>query len=272
MAVVLDIEDGGELTITAVTTDATRIATVSELQGSTLDAMLWDAFQALAVLSIPEGGPITINTPHLTIPGIVALRFTVTPTGLPAADQTARIAIDYGIAVVGLPPDPGPDQDGADHKEIRFFSQARRVTRDPRDDSELIVQPPAEYSTMKPQTKTVTVDDDLAIIVFERTESSVPTARARDFQGTTNVETLPPALPVIYEAKTVKCRVIHANTRDAGGLYRVRYEFLHNKLGHKIEYKWENASLPVETYDANSRKEIEPNTKTFALLGLDWSD
>lgn len=266
MATVLDIEAGGTLRITAADVRTTRIARVKDLTGSDADAMLYDAYVALGALGAPQGGPIQVNTPHPSIPNVVALVFDIEPI---AACGEALVEIQYGIPAYSLPPTPGSD--GADHKTIRYFGQPRQYTRDPKDGvTELTVDPPAKFAGRTVQTKTVTVNRGQAVITFNRVESAAPTARARAFQNHVNVGALGGG---VYAAKTLYCNVIQADTRDQGGLYVVRYEFVYDKDGHEIEYKWERSQLEVEVYDANSRKTLEPyETADFTLLGLDFND
>ena len=278
MAILLDIESGGELRITPADIQANRIARIDQLQGSTLDAMLWDAFLLLGNLSVsnPPEVDIVIGAVHPTIPGIHVTNVDITP--IPGCAQ-ARADILYAVPRFDLP--PGGAVDGADHKSVRYFGQPRQVTRNPRDTGsgpdfdELVVAAPAnattDYSTVAGQTKTVTVNEARGVVVFERTEPVVPTARMRTFQN--KVNSLALGAGSVYPIGTLYMNVIQAVTRDQGGLYVVRYELLFNTKGHKIEFKWEVPSLPVELYDAGSRKQIEPYDEIdFTPLGLDFDD
>ena len=269
MATVLDIQEGAELVTTFTNREVVRVAITDNLQGSDQDAMLYDAELALAALT-PPVGPIALGESHPTIPTIVVVRMTTTPLGGSAANKRARTEIEYGIPTVDVP--AGGPADGDDYKEIAYIPRRRQVTKNPRDGAELKVDPPAEYSTAKSQTKTVTIDEGIGSIVFERSEPSVPTARMRAHQNTVNDVDLPVGGPTVYPAGTLYCRTIRAVTRDQGGLYRVRYEFIYDPDGHKIEYKWEHPSLPVGDYDASSRKEIEREESALEDLNLDFSD
>jgi len=269
----LDIEAGADLSHTLLNTTTTRIADVDQLQGSDLHAMLWDALAVLGNLSVtdPPLTDIVLGAAHPSVPGIVVTELNPTPV---ASCARARVEIVYARPRFEFTPPEGAD--GADTKMVRYFGRARQVTRDPKDGStELTVLPPnnagTDYSNMPGQTKTITVNESLGVLTFNRTERSVPTARMRDFQNTVNVAAL--GTLGAYPAKTLYCNTIQADTQDQGGLYLVRYEFIYNAAGHTVEYKWERPPLNVLEYDAGSRKELEPyNTKDFSLLGLDFND
>jgi len=269
-AFLLDIESGGELNQTFADLTTVRVAHVDGLTAGTLDSMLWDALVFLSTLNTtdPPELDIVLGQVHPSIPTIVITNLAATP--VPACDRV-RVEITYGIPRVDFAPPAAAD--GTDHKSVRYFGQARRVTRDPRDGTtELTVAAPPAYFGMANQTKAITVNESLAVVLFERSERFVPTARMRTYQNTVNSVQLPLVTP-LYPVGTVYCNTITADTRDQGGLYLVRYEFLYNPDGHKIEYKWERASLDVPAYDAGSRVLLEPyRAEDFAALGLNFSD
>jgi hypothetical protein len=272
MGFLLDIEDGADLVHTFTNTTITRVANVDGLEGSDLDAMLWDALQVLANLGTtdPPLLDIVLGSLHPTVPVIVVTSFDVTPV---KACARARVNINYGIPRVDVPLG-GAAVDGVDHKTVRYFSRIRNLTADPLDDADFLVQPPPKYAALGAagnQIKTVPVPESNGVITFQRSEPVVPTARMRAFQGLTNSVQLPLVSP-LYPVETLLCNVIQADTQDAGGLYLVRYEFLYNAKGHGVEYKWEKPPLNVPDYDADSRKTRDYDSIDFASLGLDFSD
>ncbi len=268
MGFLLDIESGGELDTSITDRTVVRIATVDDLAGSDLDAMLWDAEQVLANLGTtdPPLLDIVIGAAHPTIPGIVVVRLHTTPV---KACSKALVEIHYGIPRFDVPLNPADD--GVDHKTVRYMGQPRPTTFDPKDGTtELVVSPPPIYAGRGDQVKTITVNEAVAIITFQRTEPNAPTLRQRTHQNTLNEFALGTG---IYAIKTLYCNLIQADTADQGGIYVVRYEFLYREDGHDIEFKWERPPLDVPAYDVDSRKMLEPyKTSDFGLLGLNFND
>lgn len=262
MGVVTDIQDGGELHITYTDRQARRIAVVDQLEGSDLDAMLYDAY--LAVTTHSE--PINIGTAHPSVPGAVCTAIDAYPINKCAS---ARVEILYSVPTYTIPADP--EDDGPATKSVRFFGEAKEYTTDPQDSgTDLVVSAPPKYASRPDQIKTVTVNESRAVIVFTRTEPVMPTLRQRTYQNKTNSVAL--GTGGLWPIGTIYCAVINGD--KVGDLAPVvRYEFQYNADGHTVEYKWERPPLDVPEYDANSRKVLEPyGAADFTALGFDWDD
>lgn len=261
MGVLLDIEDGGEIHITFAGITTQRVAIVDQLDGSDPDEMLYDALLTLAA----EATPIVVGAAHPTIPDIVITDM----HGYPIKGcARARVELVYGVVQYQLPATPGTD--GPETKSCRTFSEAKDYTTDPKDSgTDLVVSAPPKYSGLPDQIKTVSIRESRTVIVFERTEPAMPTARQRTYQNRVNSVAL--GTGGLYPIGTVYCDVINGDKQGDGDPL-VHYEFIYNADGHAVEYKWESPPLVVPAYDANSRKTIEPDEADFTALGFDWDD
>lgn len=262
MGVLLDIEDGGEIHVTATNTEARRTAIVDELEGSDADAMLYDALVTLAA----ETTPIVIGAAHPSIPSVVITAMDAYPI---KGCARARVELLYGIPQYTLPGTPGTD--GPDTKSVRFSGEPKDYTTDPLDPgTDLTVSAPPAYAGLPDQTKTITVNKGRGVIVFTRSEPAMPLARMRTYMNKINSAVLGSSSE--YAIGTVYCNVIQGDQAGDGDPI-VRYEFIYDPDGFDIEYSWERPPLVVPAHDSGSRKTIAPyDSIDFSGLGLDWDD
>lgn len=277
MGFLLDIESGADLRQTFTDLTVTRVAHVDGLQGSDLDAMLWDALQVLGNLGTtdPPLEDIVIGAAHPSIAGPVVTALQAFP--VPDCAR-ARVEITYAVPRFEYPPPAGGD--GADTKSIRYATTPLQTTKYPVDQAAgpikgdtIVCQAPPAYTGFPDQTKTISIGRSRGTVTFNRVESSIPTKRMRTYQHTVNTLHMGDIAPDGYPPGTLYCNVIQADPAAQGSNYAVRYEFLYDKDGHQIEAKWEKPPLDVPAYDANSRFDVEViEAVDFTPLGFDWSD
>ena len=262
MGTVIDLEDGAELHLAYNGNSARRIAIVDSLTGSDPDAMLYDAYVALTMLT----EPIDFGVAHPTIPNLVVTA--IDPFPIKGCGM-ARVEITYSNPVYTPPDDPMDD--GPATKTIRFVGVPKEYTTDPQDPgTDLVVSAPPQYTSRGDQIKTITVNESRGVIVFERTEPFIPQLRMRTYQNKINSVALGSSSE--WPIGTIYCAIIEAQRLGAASP-RVRYEFEYNADGFNVEYKWERPPLEVAEYDAGSRKEVAPYGEAdFTALGFDWDD
>lgn len=268
MGLLVDIVDRAEIDDGPDGKRVVRLATVTELTGSTPHGMLQDALETVGV---PAKGAAH---PDARLATLTVQRLTARATSFKAAE----IEIVYGRPAQTGGLGNTTDDDGPAIKQISSTLITTTLSVD-RADNPMIVSAPAGEEFIFDQDKgqgrgaqlvLAQVTRPITTLRFERLEATSNAARARDFMNKVNSTTETP-----YATNSLKVTNIESITEDGGDSYRATYVILHDPLLHRFPGQWIDrvTGKPPPVNDANSQKLFDVLDEiNFAGLSLDFSD
>lgn len=248
--VLIDINGGSSIT---------RVFRVDELTAAPHGQLI----EALQNPAIPDIGDQYPNQPTL-----FARRHQVRPDG----PNAARIEVEYTVANANRggswnQPYPGAGNDGSDVKQISSALREVVTTRDITDTAMSLTKPASKIGGQDYLSE-ARAFRPVSTLVFERTETSPPAARARAHFGTLNSAALGGGL---YAVRTLLFSGFDAQSPDGGRTWQTVYEFQYDPLGWDHRDAWKDESGRVPTDAVTVTWQILAATN-FASLDLDFTD
>ena len=237
--------------------DITRIFRVTEL----VDPPQLQLIEAALATGVPLIGDVY----DPAWPQAWCITKDVAPDGPNAARVTCTFSTQQNRSSWNQPDPVG--NDGQDVKQISATTKGWRVWFDNQSNPMELTAPPS-LDGLPPYMSEADRLYPIAQLVFERTEKSPPSQRARDAVGTVNSVTLGggawPAFSLLYAD-------FDATSDDGGRTWRCTYTFNYDPLlhAHYDVYKGPDGKAPT---DAVEQVWAVTFASDFSLLGLDFTD
>lgn len=254
--------------------DLARSHTVSFINRET---ELVRVFHINELTADPEG-QLLEAIQHPTIPAMGAQHpvatalFVVRKSANPAGENGAYVECTYSNSSGSTWNQPTPETDGEDVKQVSSSLITRRQTVD-RLGAPMEMTTPPSYQGPIPDSRNylseAQVFRPVGTIVFERSESNPPTARARQLLNTVNNANL--GTGDLYPQGTLLFARFNSESVDGGRVWRSVYEFRYDPEGwiHRDTWKTDSGKVPVDAVEQTFELYAQGN---FGSLGLNWDD
>lgn len=248
----LDLANGHETTETFAARELTRVVRVTELTADPEGQLL----EALRDPGVPQLGEFW--------PG--EIQFVIRREAFPDGTNAARIVCTYGRSTSTTFNQPDPvGNDGLDVKNVSASLYEIETSRD-RGDVAMTLTPPTEWNTLPTYLSTAKTFRPAGEIVFQRVETSPPTARTRSLVGTLNNGALNS-----YGDNTLLFTRLDANSDDGGRRWNCTYRFQYRADGWKHKDRWRGPDNRVVPQATEEEFDVIPEA-SWISLGLNWSD
>ena len=251
-----DLVSGHRATYVASSADVTRTFRVSNLTAdpwAQLDEALTDP-------GIPDIGDFYPSPPTNNL----RVR---QKDAVPDGPNAARVICLYSNKQGPTWNQAPPLGDGQDVKQVSFSVTPKTSTVDAFGDP-MTLTPPPSASSLQPYRSEAQIQAPVGELVFERTESAVPSSRMRAKVGRVNGDILGGGNYQIYTLLFAK---LDAHSDDGGATWRVTYAFRFDPDGwiHTDRWKIPTGKVPNDSVETTF---VPYKAATFGDLGLDFSD